>query len=465
MTMLGSRSLLSLSLLRSCLQTLRMSSMFRAALMLGAAAATNATHPVTITNCGVQNTIATAPSRIITLNQGATELLLGMGLASSMVGTAYLDDSMWPRYAAAYSQIPVLSSGYPNETHLMSYNPDFLVASYNSAFRAQYTRSNGRVSGIFTDATVGPCAGFGSDWGQDWTTCRPQLHAAGIGTYVFEDSCEDTSLRPATVTEDIVYDEMRTLGSVFGVDVEPMITDMKADFDQAAALVSSGMHGSPLKSVWLDCTDCCDTEPGEEEQVFVGGGAGAPNLLMQEGGLSNVFADRAGNWACVNVSDIIAAAPDVIVVVDASWDSAIDKIKWMYNDAEFCKLEVLRAARFVSIPFSASTLGPRNGPAALDLAMAALHVRTGSQTATQESGVGSFSPFFLQAQTSCQLCPLSVAHVIYDDTSGTTYDPLCTTTTTTTTTTTNMPNNEVSQAGLACLSSFVAALGALPLFA
>ena len=185
----------------------------------------------------------------------------------------------------------------------------------------------------------------------------------------------------------------------------------------------------------------------------MGGGTGAPNMLMQEAGLSNVFADRPGNWVCVNVSDIVSAVPDVIVVVDASWDTAVEKIKWMYNDAEFCKLEVLRTARFVSIPFSATTLSPRNGPAALDLAMASLHVRTGSQAPTQQSGVGSFSPFFLQAQTSCQRCPLNAINVVYDDASGIAYTPLCSTTTTTTTTTTQ--DAEASKASYSLPGGFL----------
>jgi len=418
------------------------------AFLLGTAAA----FPVTVTNCGVSNTITSAPSRVITMNQGATEFLLAMGLEDSMVGTAYLDDEIWPQYAAAYSQIQVLSSGYPNETHIMASSPDFMVASYSSAFRHNYT-SGGRVRGIFSAETVGPCEGPGSEWGSGPNTCRPQLHAAGVGTYLFEDACENRSLRPTTVSEDTVYDELRELGRIFNKDVEPLVTEMKADFDQAATMVSSGLAGAQMKTVWLDCIDCCSTEPGEEEQVFVGGGTGAPNMLMQEAGLSNVFADRPGNWVCVNVSDIVSAVPDVIVVVDASWDTAVEKIKWMYNDAEFCKLEVLRTARFVSIPFSATTLSPRNGPAALDLAMASLHVRTGSQAPTQQSGVGSFSPFFLQAQTSCQRCPLNAINVVYDDASGIAYTPLCSTTTTTTTTTTQ--DAEASKASYSLPGGFL----------
>ena len=44
-----------------------------------------------------------------------------------MVGTAYLDDAIWPRYAAAYNSIPVLSSSYPTEAQIMAVNPDFIL--------------------------------------------------------------------------------------------------------------------------------------------------------------------------------------------------------------------------------------------------------------------------------------------------------------------------------------------------
>jgi len=152
-------------------------------------------------------------------------------------------------------------------------------------------------------------------------------------------------------------------------------------------------------------------------EVFVGAGEGAPNMLMREAGLTNVFSGEAGNWACVKVSSVIAAAPDVMVVVDAAWDTAASKIQWLYNDEEFCKLDVLKAARFVSIPFSATTLSPRNGPAAYDLAIAAIHVRTGTTHTALESGVSSFNPYFLQAHSACGKCPLSISDVVYTDSS------------------------------------------------
>jgi len=138
-------------------------------------------------------------------------------------------------------------------------------------------------------------------------------------------------------------------------------------------------------------------------------------MLMQEAGLRNIFSNNAGNWVCVNKRDIVAAAPDVIIAVDASWDTALKKINWLYNDTDFCQLDALRAARFVSIPFSASTLSPRNGPAAHDLALAALHVRLGTLTASRQSGVSSFNPHMLQQQTRNSRCSLQMSAVVYDN--------------------------------------------------
>jgi hypothetical protein len=207
---------------------------------------------------------------------------------------------------------------------------------------------------------------------------------------------------------------MRTLGRIFKVDAEALITDMKKDFDAAAAMVSSSPHGSKLKAVWLDCLSCCKTEPGEPKQVFVGGGSGAPGMLMNEAGLDNAFANQDKGWVCVNVTDVIKAAPDVMVVIDADWDKALDKLTWLYNQSDLCAMDALKGARLVQVPFSASTLSPRNGPAALDLAIASLHVRTGSLTAVRKSGVSSFNPTQFREHTKNLHCNLQKEKVKYD---------------------------------------------------
>jgi len=111
------------------------------------------------------------------------------------------------------------------------------------------------------------------------------------------------------------------MGQIFNVDVESVINEMLEDFDAAEAVLNTIVTDAPLKAMWFDCVGCCGAG-----SVFVGAGTGAPQMLMTESGLTNAFADLSGNWVCVDVSQIATAAPDVIVLVEASWDTVAEKI-------------------------------------------------------------------------------------------------------------------------------------------
>ena len=158
----------------------------------------------TYTNCGVTTTLANAPERVVALHQGSIELMLAMGLEDKMVGTASMDDTIWPRYKEAYNKIKILTpSGLPNETTIMAVQPDFIIGAFRSAFAEMRCdagvncRTDDSHGGIFSDATVGPCDGENSDYfpaGEttpsnktSYSTCRPQLNANGIGTWLWED--------------------------------------------------------------------------------------------------------------------------------------------------------------------------------------------------------------------------------------------------------------------------------------
>ena len=139
----------------------------------------------------------------------------------------------------------------------MDVQPDFIVAAYSSAF--EEVRSTGdSTKGVFSNATVGPCDGENSDFfpaGSGnvtlYSTCRPQLHAAGIGTWVWEDYCEDPALRPVGgATEETVYAAVTQLGQIFNVPnvAKVLNADIRNDFAVAkAALKKAGMPS--LKAV------------------------------------------------------------------------------------------------------------------------------------------------------------------------------------------------------------------------
>lgn len=347
-------------------------------------------YPVKYTVCGVEHTITQRPSKVVAMNQGVTEFMLAMGLHKTMVGTAYLDDDIWPRYKTEYNKIPELNKrGYPTEAQIVERGADFVMGSYSSAFAERscqnaLTGAPSACRGIF-NVSSGPCEGAGSDWfvggtmvdgkpkllnntgANSRSTCRPQLHAANIGTWLEPSSCEDSALRQqVAANEETVYAAIRQIGNVFDVPfvAEQLVADMKYDFDVAEQTVRNIPSG--IKVVWLDCVDCCrDVSTPVNPHVFVGAGTGAPNLIMKEAGLTNVFKDDAGNWKCIPVSKIMEAKPDIMIVVHADWDTAEKKIQWMHNRSDFCNdASFVKRAHYIALITSRFPLvHPRSAPA------------------------------------------------------------------------------------------------------
>jgi len=105
------------------------------------------------------------------------------------------------------------------------------------------------------------------------------------------------------------------------------------------------------------------------------------------------------------LQDIIDADPDVFVIVDANWDSAVGKLDYLHNHSDYCNLRAVQEAKYIKIPFSASTLGPRNGVAALDMVSAAMHLHTGDAVLNFQSGVDIFEDEFLKDHTASLKCP------------------------------------------------------------
>ena len=105
------------------------------------------------------------------------------------------------------------------------------------------------------------------------------------------------------------------------------------------------------------------------------------------------------------MQDIIDADPDVFVIVDASWDSAVGKLDYLHNHSDYCNLRAVQEAEYIKIQFSASTLGPRNGVAALDMVSAAMHLHTGDAVLNFQSGVDFFEDDFVKDHTANLKCP------------------------------------------------------------
>ncbi|RBI98780.1 ABC transporter substrate-binding protein [Micromonospora provocatoris] len=219
--------------------------------------------PVAVTNCGTPVTITAPPMRVVTMNQAATEIMLALGLQDRMIGTAYLDDAILPAYADAYAKIPVLAKEYPTKEKLLEAEPDFVYASYNSAFG---------------DEGVGDRA--------DW-------QKLGVGSYVSPAGCP-AQTRPAKLAIGDVFTEIRELAAIFGVSDrgEKLIADHEGRIATAAGTARN------VKVLWWD---------GGSDAPSVGACCGAPNMIMSAAGVTNAFADLTGSWG------------------DTSWETVTDR--------------------------------------------------------------------------------------------------------------------------------------------
>ncbi|NJP35765.1 ABC transporter substrate-binding protein [Micromonospora sp. HSS6-12] len=282
------------------------------------AATTASAAPAALMNCGTPVTVAAPPKRAVTLNQPATEIMLALGLADRMAGTAYLDDAILPEHAAAYASVPVLSEKYPSKEALLDAEPDFVYASFHSAF------------------------------GDEGVGDRADLAGLGVGTYLSPAGCPKPH-RPATLTVDDVFAEIRDVAAVFGVPerAEKLITDQRARIAAAAARLRDARKVSVL---WWDAgTDA----------PSVGACCGSPNMIMSAVGVRNTFGDLAGSWADTSWEAAIERDPDVIVLVDASWDRAAAKKAFLTRHPTLKDLPAVVGQRFVVIPFSSTSAGVR----------------------------------------------------------------------------------------------------------
>ena len=91
-------------------------------------------------------------------------------------------------------------------------------------------------------------------------------------------------------------------------------------------------------------------------------------MIMDAAGLTNIFADVHDTWTSAGWEQVVAADPDVIVLVDATWNTAADKITMLESNPATRELTAVREHRYVTVPFPASEAGVRSASAVTSVA-------------------------------------------------------------------------------------------------
>lgn len=288
------------------------------------AASPEPTRPSALDNCGTTIDLTAAPpERVVTIKSTSTEMLLALGLGDRIVGTAFQDGPVPEKWAAAAAGLPVLADKVPSQEVVLEAEPDFVYAGWESNFSA------------------------------DGAGTRPDLAALGIRSYVSPAACKEAGYQPKRLTFADIDEEIGEIARIFGVDD----TDLLAA--QHATLASINEDTRGLTALWFS---------SGSDIPYVGAGIGAPQLILDTIGVRNIAADVKDTWASYNWESVIAANPDVIVLVDASWSTKEKKIRVLEENPATAGLDAVKNHRYLIVPFAASEAGVRTVDAAADLA-------------------------------------------------------------------------------------------------
>lgn len=300
-----------------------------ATLLLAGCATTAGTAPLapapgadpTIANCGVDVTYSN-PERVITIKSSTTEMMLALGLGDRIVGTAFPDGPVPEPWAADAADIPLISDKVPSEEAILSLEPDLVYAGWESNFSAD---------------------GAGE---------RSELQALGVDTYVSPSACRSLSADHPKLTADDILDEITEVASIFETDASALVDEQRATLEAVEPLPGG------RTALWFS---------SGSDTPFVGGGTGAPQVILDHLGLVNIAGDLGQAWAPFNWEAVVDANPDVIVLVDSAWNSAEKKIGVLQANPATARLDAVVNERYLVIPFPASEAGVRTIPAIVEL--------------------------------------------------------------------------------------------------
>ncbi len=277
-------------------------------------------YPRTVDNCGQRVEIDRPPQRAVSLNQGSTEILLSLGLADAMAGTATWTDPVLPDLAGENARVPRLADDNPSFETVLAAEPDFVSASFVSTLG---------VGGVAT---------------------RAQLADLGVPSYVAPADCvKDNSgagdgQREAPLDMTAIHDEIRDLARIFDVDQrgEDLVDDLRRRVREA----TGGVDAAGVRLMyWF----------ANKESPYLAGCCGAPGIITRALGAENVFDDTHDEWPQINWETVAERDPDVLVLGDLTRrsqtaESAERKIEFLESHPVTREMTAVRERRYVRLP-------------------------------------------------------------------------------------------------------------------
>lgn len=272
--------------------------------------------PITVQNCGREVVVDAPPQRAVSLNQGSTEILLSLGLADRMVGTATWTDPIRENLADANADVPRLAENQPSLETVLGAEPDFVTASFAG--------------------TLGP--GGVAD--------RDQLESLGVPSYLAPSDCvgkvsvNADGARAEPFTMAAIYTEIRDLARIF--DVSDRGEQLIADLEQR--IQASRVSADADVAYWFS----------DLRAPYFGGCCGSPGVITDTVGARNIFVDTTEEWPQVSWEVVADRDPDVLVLADLSrrtidGDSLDTKIEFLESNPVTSRMTAVQQKRYVVV--------------------------------------------------------------------------------------------------------------------
>lgn len=278
-------------------------------------------HPVRLAdNCGRAVTIDRVPRRVVSVNQGSAEILLSLGLADRMVGTATWTDPVRANLAAANARVPRLADDVPSMERVLAARPDLVTASFGFALN-----------------------------GEDRDR-RERYAKLGVATYMAPSECEDRDgggsgdgPRDRPLQMAVIHREVRELARIFGVPERGERLVRRLEQRLAAAGRTRARPGTSV-AFWF----------ANDKAPYMAGCCGSSGIIARTVGAENAFADTQDEWPQVGWESVADRDPDVLVLGDLSrrQQTAEDlrsKVRFLTTNPVTRRMTAVRERRFVAM--------------------------------------------------------------------------------------------------------------------
>lgn len=259
-----------------------------------------------------------APERVVSLAGFATEMLLALGLEDSIVGYAWQDNEVLPKYKEAFAKLkPLCEPGTdPGEETVLAAQPDLVLSWAPSS-------------------------------ADDYFAYR-KLSGKGIGSYGFYCEQEGADLES-------VYTDILNLGKIFRVEdrAEALVNEMKSKI----GAVQERVKDKEPVDVFV-----CDIG-SSPEQAFTAGGGLVADLIEKAGG-KNIVQDTKKNWTRISWEAVAQANPQYIVIdYYTNKDDVQGTIDFLKSHPAVGTLDAVKNEKFIVLGLTDISAGEKNDEA------------------------------------------------------------------------------------------------------